>query len=169
MNRDLYVVQNKIISKLYRNNLYPDLETNLIDVLTNIVSIEEGLSRWESKLKPELQLRPWTAVSSTASTDPVFERLSVIIRLRYLHARVLAHRVMLRLLSRRLEESGVDRSLEQNSFLEKSIQQSISSCATSAREIIEIVHNMSSMPKKLGSWWFTIYYSKCCAIFSDHH
>lgn len=160
------MIQNEIISKLYYNNLHPDLGTNLTDILTNIVGIEDSLNRWEAKLSPELQLRPWIPTAPTATNEAVFERLSVIIRLRYLHTRILAHRVVLRLLSSCMEESASDCTWESESFSGKASRECMLSCASSAREIIEIVHTMSSVPKKLGSWWFTIYYSMYRPTFS---
>lgn len=143
--------------------MYTEVSNDLEQIGVDVAEIEHDLRQWELNLFPELKLKPWDAAISATSTlfDPIFERLSVIIRLRFLNTRLLVHRVTLRALSSRLENIRNGQAVETQSFSTLISEQSIKYCASSACELITIVNRMSTEPMKLGGRWFSIYYSKC--------
>lgn len=123
---------------------------------------------WKRNLFPQLQRRPWETMDAgtipISAWDPVFDRLSVIITLRYLNARILLHRpilsAFLRQRSRFRVDSAAQASEVDDPFFHDLGERSIKICEQSAMEIVEIVYNTSNPPALLGAWWFSAYYSK---------
>lgn len=147
---------------MYQSNLSSDISIDLDFLAAEIPRIEHDLGEWQRGLVPELKLTPWAVVSSTVESarDVVFEKLSVIVQLRYLHAKLLLHRATIRTLGQRLSNPQADQIDDSKSFSGCLAQQSLIQCMRSATELVDIVCKMSQVPLKLGSWWFSIYYSK---------
>lgn len=128
----------------------------------DIAGFEANLDEWYSSVEPKLKLKPWisSAILEMSPSDAVFQRLSVIMRLRFLHTKSLLHRVVLQSLCESCLKAGAASSDGETSFATMISQQSLSACLRYAVEIIEIVHSMSRVPFGLGGWWVSIYYSE---------
>lgn len=138
---------------------------NISTLTADIAGYEAKLDEWHSKLEPKLKLRPWISnINQETSEDAVFDRLSVIMWLRFLHTKSLLHRVVIQSLCESRLESGFASSSSDTSFTTIIGQQSLSACLRYAIEIIEIVHSMSKVRSRLGGWWFSIYYSKLVSV-----
>jgi hypothetical protein len=127
-------------------------------MLEKVLKLERLLMDWRRELPPMLRLRPWDASFSESAQNLIFDRLSIIIALRYLNARVLLHR---QVLTRFLEQiNNRNSDLEEDVFLHQFGQSSLQVCIDSALEIISIIHKVGKRPYLLGAWWFSTYYSK---------
>jgi len=166
--RKLYEILGSVVAKLYGQNLDEGLVENRPVPTQDILTIEDRLWNWKRNLSEKLSLRPWlnSGPSSEWSQQqppyhPVFARLSVVTRLRYLCVRILLHRPILThlLLERRLPfgESDGDGSVGLTQDMWKS---SVVICQDSAMETIDIIHRMSNSTHLLGAWWYTIYFGK---------
>ena len=155
-----------IICELYGGNLDVDPALVIPTMLERTVVLEQKLATWRHNLFPLLQRKPWDTLDpnsvSGSTWDPVFDRLSVIIMLRYLNTRILLHRPILgaflcqRARSEYYEEAGS----REDSFFNDLGERSVRICQQSAMQIVEIVHKTSDPPALLGAWWFTAYYSE---------
>lgn len=147
---------------MYKGNLSTDISIDLDFLTVEISRIEHDLGEWQHSLVPALKLTPWVMAAPVAesTSDLVFEKLSVIIRLRFLHAKLLLHRATIRTLGQRLATSQASQNDYSKSYFGCLAQQSLVLCMRSAVEIVDIVCTMSKIPSKLGSWWFSTYYSK---------
>jgi hypothetical protein len=166
----LYYVLGDIISELYGDNVDIDLGLAIPTMLERTVVLEQKLAAWKHNLIGHLQRRPWdvqeTDSVSVSTWDPVFDRLSVILALRYLNTRIVLHRPILSAFLRQrggLKGAAVS-SPHEDPFFNDLGERSVRICQQSAIEIVEIVHKTSKPPALLGAWWFTAYYSKCFAI-----
>ncbi|KAK5092503.1 hypothetical protein LTR70_005465 [Exophiala xenobiotica] len=145
---------------LYNNNLSTGSEVGMHLAVVDVARLDQALNDFERNLEAKLRLRPWDSTAEiTVEPDAVFEKLSVIMRLRYLHARLLLHRTVLRALTDKCEEHQIDSGVRLGRFAGGLAQQSLSLCMSTAAEIVEIVYEMSALPLKLGSWWFSTYYT----------
>lgn len=135
-------------------------------MLESTVALEQRLTAWKRNLYPQLRRRPWDALDSDSLSpiawDPVFDRLSVIITLRYLNARILLHRpVLSAFLRKRVRQRVGGAELdEEDAFFQDLGERSVKICEQSAMEIVQIVYRTSAPPALLGAWWFSAYYSK---------
>ncbi len=168
--RQLYYILGDIITQLYGSNVDSDPNLSIPTLLERTLSLEQRLSAWRRNLFPQLQRRPWDTLDPdsvwASAWDPVFDRLSVIITLRYLNTRILLHRPML---SAFLRKRACYRSLgvqsdEEDPYFQDLAEKSLKICAQSAMEIVQIVHKTSAPPTLLGAWWFSTYYSKMCCL-----
>ena len=135
-------------------------------MLERTVVLEQKLAMWKHNLLTQLQRRPWDTLDpngvSVSTWDPVFDRLSVILMLRYLNTRIVLHRPILSAFLRqrgrsRLSSESIPRD---DPFFNDLGERSVRICQQAAVEIVEIVHKTSKPPALLGAWWFTTYYSK---------
>jgi hypothetical protein len=136
------------------------------------VVLEQKLTAWKHKLLPQLQRRPWDSLDpdgvSVSTWDPVFDRLSVILTLRYLNTRIVLHRPILSAFLRQRSRPRTAESLaREDPFFNDLGDRSVRICQQSAMEIVEIVYKTSKPPALLGAWWFTAYYSKYSRVLSD--
>lgn len=129
-------------------------------MLESVIRLESKLLQWRRDLPPQLRARPWDDSLSESTQNIIFDRLSIILSLRYLNTRILLHR---QVLARFLEQiNNGDRNSEEGLFLRQFGHGSLQVCLESASEIISIVHKMGKKPSLLGAWWFSTYYSKLC-------
>jgi hypothetical protein len=127
-------------------------------MLENVIKLESKLLQWRRDLPLQLKARPWDASFVETNHNVIFDRLSIILLLRYLNTRILLHR---QVLARFLEQiNNGDRNSEEGLFLRQFGYGSFQACLESASEIIFIVHKMGKKPSLLGAWWFSTYYSK---------
>ncbi|KAH0831548.1 hypothetical protein FOPE_00461 [Fonsecaea pedrosoi] len=164
LDRQLYYILGDIISELYGGNVDIDPGLTVPTMLERTVVLEQKMAAWKHNLFPQLQRRPWDTLDpdtvSLSAWDPVFDRLSVIITLRYLNTRILLHRPILSAFLRqraRVKVSGEPVEPE-DPFFNDLGERSVKICQQAALEIVEIVHKTSKPPALLGAWWFTAYY-----------
>ncbi|KIX01785.1 uncharacterized protein Z518_09512 [Rhinocladiella mackenziei CBS 650.93] len=170
----LYFILGDIISQLYGSNVDADPQLTIPTMLERTLILEQQLTAWKRSLFPQLQRRPWDTLDPepmlSSTWDPVFDRLSVIITLRYLNTRILLHRPILSAFLRRRAylRNGGDIFEEGDSFFHDVGKRSIQICQQSAVEVVDIVHKTSKPPALLGAWWFSAYYTfnAALAIFS---
>lgn len=134
-------------------------ETPLPEVLKHGLSVEQKLLCWRANLPTELKRRPWSEQSEQLpGQDPVFDKLSAIIHLRYLNVSLLRHRAIL---DRYLDSLENQRHIAgaQDPFFLDFAQHSLKVSQESAVEIVDIVSKMSYHSAALGAWWFSAYYT----------
>ncbi len=163
-SRQLYLILGDIISQLYSANLDFEKGPETSEILPIVVVFEEKLESWKRNLPTELRKRPWDVLNPQVPESPfdasIFDRLSVIAKLRYLNVRILLHRPVLvralqRVLSERLTESVVGER-----FVSGFEESSLDLCRKSATEVVDIVFAASRSASLLGSSWFSSYYSE---------
>jgi hypothetical protein len=159
----LYKIQGSVIAQLYGSNMDSIATQSLPSMIEQVLSLEQGLAMWRNNLFPQLQNRPWDALNPTSasppSLDPVFDKLSVVIALRYLNTRILLHRPVLSAL---LEQRKAPNTSTGEHYLTGLAEQSVTVCRDCALEVIQIVWRISTSRSTnlLGAWWFSAYYSK---------
>lgn len=166
MDRQLYYILGDIITQLYGSNVDFDSDISMLTLIERTLALEQRLSAWKRNLFPQLQRRPWDTFDSetisTSTWDPIFDRLSVIITLRYLNTRILLHRPVLSAFLRKracYRAATVQTEGEDPYFLDLA-EKSLQICEQCAKEIVQIVYKTSKPPTLLGAWWFSAYYSK---------
>ncbi|KIY00691.1 uncharacterized protein Z520_03356 [Fonsecaea multimorphosa CBS 102226] len=168
----LYDVLGDIIKKLYGSNVDADVQQSVPALLGTISHLEHKLEVWKQNLPPQLQQLP-LEIKATGSDSPspafapVFDRLSVILTLRYLNTRILLHRPILSACLRQRYPFGAHEGPSPEAhgdFLHEFANVSIDICERSAVEVIDIVCNASRQPGLLGTWWFTAYYTYNAAL-----
>jgi hypothetical protein len=166
VGRKLYFILADVIDQLYGSNIDTDPQLTMPIMLERTLVLEQKLADWRRNLVSPLQRRPWdladTDSASLSNWDHVFDRLSVIITLRYLNTRILLHRPILSafLLRRAHLWKGSAVLEDGNPFFHDLGQRSVQACEESAMEIVNIVQKTSKPPALLGAWWFSAYYSK---------
>ncbi|CAG9936781.1 unnamed protein product [Clonostachys rosea f. rosea IK726] len=158
----LYQVLGDIIANQYDQNIGTSTHTSLSCLLENTIRLEGQLLAWKRGLPDTLSRRPWDVNSGDSGADVVFDKLSVILKLRYLNIRTLLHRPVLARYMEQLRVHGPD----QNEMLWMQCfgQPYLEACIESASEIITIAHNLSDTPSTLGAWWFSTYYTFNAAL-----
>ncbi|OCT54128.1 C6 transcription factor [Cladophialophora carrionii] len=165
----LYYVLGDIISELYADNVDVDAGLAIPTIVERTVVLEQKLAAWKHKLLPQLLRRPWDTLDpegvSVSTWDPVFDRLSVILTLRYLNTRILLHRPILSAFLRQRSGPRTAESLaREDPFFNDLGDRSVRICQQSAMEIVDIVYKTSKPPALLGAWWFTAYYTFNAAL-----
>lgn len=161
----MYYVLGDIISELYGDNVDIDPGLAIPTLLERTVVLEQKLAAWKHRLIAQLQRRPWDTLDpdgvSVSNWDPVFDRLSVIITLRYLNTRIVLHRPILSAFLRQRGRSrgSAETVPSEDPFFNDLGERSVRICQQSAMEIVDIVYKTSRPPALLGAWWFTAYYS----------
>ncbi|KIW16954.1 hypothetical protein PV08_04145 [Exophiala spinifera] len=166
----LYYILGDVITQLYGSNVDVDPDISMLTLIERTLALEQRLSAWKRNLFPQLQRRPWDTFDSetisTSTWDPVFDRLSVVITLRYLNTRVLLHRPVLSAFLRKracYKAATVQTDGEDPYFLGLA-EKSLEICEKSATEIVQIVFKTSEPPTLLGAWWFSAYYTFNAAL-----
>ena len=150
---------------LYNDNLDLDTSVPLSEKIQRTISIEQKLVEWRRSLPIALCRTPWLDQSSSTSDGTiftsVFNKLSVMIHLRGLNARIVQHRAILEtLLSYSVDASNYSgtSAVEDNlniHYAERSLHE-ITDCAA---EVIDVVWSLKSSPSVLGALLFSLYYS----------
>ncbi|KAL7793969.1 fungal-specific transcription factor domain-containing protein [Trichoderma afarasin] len=162
----LYSILGDVIADQYGQNLGCAPQPSISLMLESVIRLESKLLQWRRDLPLHLKARPWDDSLSESNQNIIFDRLSIILSLRYLNTRILLHR---QVLARFLEQiNNGDRNSEEGLFLRQFGHGSLHVCLESASEIISIVHKMGKKPSLLGAWWFSTYYTfnAALAVFS---
>ncbi|UKZ78344.1 hypothetical protein TrVFT333_006081 [Trichoderma virens FT-333] len=158
----LYSILGDVIADQYGLNLGCAPQPSISLMLESVIRLESKLLQWRRDLPLQLKARPWDSSFIDSNQNIVFDRLSIILSLRYLNTRVLLHR---QVLARFLEQiNNGDRNSEEGILLRQFGHGSFQVCLESASEIISIVHKMGKKPSLLGAWWFSTYYTFNAAL-----
>ncbi|OQU95315.1 Fungal specific transcription factor domain-containing protein [Cladophialophora immunda] len=168
----LYEVLGDIIKKLYGSNTDAGVQQTVPALLGTISQLEHKLEVWKQNLPPQLQQLPLEIQRTspdlpTLAFAPVFDRLSIILALRYLNARILLHRPILSACLRQKHPFGPHKgpaSEAHHSYLYEFANISVKICERSAVEVIDIVCKASRQAGTLGTWWFSAYYTYNAAL-----
>ncbi|CAG9988603.1 unnamed protein product [Clonostachys byssicola] len=158
----LYQILGDIIASQYDQNIGTSTHTSLSCLLENTIRLEGQLLAWKRVLPDTLSRRPWDVKSGDSGADAVFDKLSVILKLRYLNIRTLLHRPVLARYLEQLRVHGPDQN--EMLWMQRFGQSYLEACIESASEIITIAHNLSDTPSTLGAWWFSTYYTFNAAL-----
>ena len=156
--RKLYEILGETIGELYGQNNGCGDPLPLPKTLRKVIKLETDLVKWRRQLPNELLVQACSPSAVDNEQALIFERLSTIMTLRYLNARVLLHRPVLSHFLRHTYESDLE--LEGNDFLLQCSRNSLQVCLDSAAEIIATMETAVTRPYMLGAWWFSLYYSQ---------
>ncbi|TLD23143.1 hypothetical protein PspLS_07105 [Pyricularia sp. CBS 133598] len=168
----LYQIMWNVIDLLYEGNLGCDAPKNIFDIASHLLQIEHQLLEWQHRLPPTMPLvQPAELMAGTptvALPSPIC-RLRVILTLRHLNLRVLAHRPVLQSFLAELgPASGDPPAQRRRATLHQVGANSMRLCVQSAASIIEIVSHVvrsDGLTKQmLGAWWFSLYYTFNAAL-----
>ncbi|RBR08995.1 uncharacterized protein FIESC28_10058 [Fusarium coffeatum] len=121
--------------------------------LDRVVQLDRCISRWEAKLPVHLR---WDLLES--NKDEIARRQAVILRMRFLHARILLLRPVLSRFC--LTQSPIDKRPDDN-LQARVVQQGAMFCVTTAQNMIETLVKHQSVDSTVGllpAWWYRVYY-----------
>lgn len=163
----LYKQLWNILDLLYGQNIGCDSPLPVSETVAHIFSLEQQLFSWERSLAHTLQPISTARIKNipqdeiSSSVQHSKWKFQVILTLRYLNLRVLLHRpVLVKFIAASTSPECDPHDLK---LLQQIGMNSLQICASSAMEIIDIVHEVVSEPgwkrSLLGAWWFSLYYS----------
>lgn len=122
-----------------------ELDPIRLNIQFGLVTEQEGkLSVWLSSLPAHLQF-------SAVTEDEKVKRQQKMLRVRYLHIRLMSHRpnlVSVIQIGRDSEKSVLD-----DNFLKTVIMASVRQCADCACDIIAVLKDITG-PEDMGAWWY---------------
>ncbi|KAJ6781282.1 hypothetical protein PWT90_05041 [Aphanocladium album] len=149
---ELYEISHKLVEILYST---PTARTKrmkpsqrAVSDLANIVQIDGDMAEWEQSLPPQLQKH---------SLGTIAARPSIILRLRFLHARILLLRPILSLVC--LPNGTVESDTER--LANRLHKQCALECVATARATIKIFFDHQVSDGTVGllpAWWYRLYY-----------
>ncbi|KAJ5306304.1 hypothetical protein N7508_005319 [Penicillium antarcticum] len=159
---ELYEILNDILLSLYKSPTPPSKPENSHNSYFNsfddgqvaVFRLDHALSTWSLDLPPHLRTS-----SPLSSRDPISDRQSIVLRLRFLHVRM----VLLRpILSKYCDLFTRERLIVSDDSLPQrfAVQCSIL-CVRSAQDLVDMVYNNFPPNGKIGklpSWWYNILY-----------
>ncbi|EWG49267.1 hypothetical protein FVEG_08843 [Fusarium verticillioides 7600] len=122
--------------------------------LDRVVQLDRCISRWQSKLPDHLR---WELLES--NTDEIARRQAVILRMRFLHARILLLRPVLSRFC--LTQSPQDKKSMDDNLQARVIQQGAMFCVTTAQNMINTLVKHQTLDGTVGllpAWWYRVYY-----------
>lgn len=151
------MIVGEIIDSVYLMNIPRDTEMAYETLLQRVIAIESKLEAWKSGLPVALRIKTKEEIVMNPIDTSDFSRLSTVLTLRYLNAKILLYRVILtRLLDNDLQRTA---NTTHSIFVHSSERISLDLSVLSATEMIEIHHAMlRSRQKMLTTWWFSLHY-----------
>ncbi|KAL6366158.1 hypothetical protein LRP88_00255 [Fusarium phalaenopsidis] len=134
--------------------LYGGSHNNDDEDLDKVVQLDRSLSKWEKKLPDHLK---WNMLE--ANKDEISRRQAVILRMRFLHARILLLRPLLSRFC--LTQSPAENSLADDTLQIRVIQQGAMFCVATAQNIITTLLTHQTLDSTVGllpAWWYRVYY-----------
>ncbi|RSL63252.1 hypothetical protein CEP54_005324 [Fusarium duplospermum] len=131
-----------------------DSSDNDDEDLDKVVQLDRSLSKWEKKLPDHLK---WNMLE--ANKDEISRRQAVILRMRFLHARILLLRPLLSRFC--LTQSPAENSLADDTLQIRVIQQGAMFCVATAQNIITTLLTHQTLDSTVGllpAWWYRVYY-----------
>ncbi|KAB5516905.1 fungal-specific transcription factor domain-containing protein [Coniochaeta sp. 2T2.1] len=160
----LYQILGDVIANQYGQNVGMPSHASLSSLFESTIRLEGQLLSWKRNLPPLLRQRPWESGTSVNAGDTmmVWDRLSIILTLRYLNVRALLHRPVL---ARFLEQTHAPPGDGEDAHvLERFGHPSLEVSLEAAAETIDIIHRFRETPVILGAWWFSAYYTFNAAL-----
>lgn len=158
----------EIIEQLYGHNISCEEHLGAGEIVARLFSLEQRLSSWEQNLHPNLKTLTYDQLSAmkeqaqlTANQKDA-QTLRIVLTLRCLNLRLLLHRpILVRFLNSGSESFGDTHDIQ---MLRQIGSHSLQVCMHTADEIISIVYSIvtsvDATRTSVGSWWYTLYYSK---------
>ncbi|RXG42334.1 hypothetical protein VDGE_09607 [Verticillium dahliae] len=125
------------------------------DDFDKVVQLDRSLSHWEQRLPVHLR---WTSLVDTA--DEVSRRQTVILRMRFLHARILLLRPVLSRFCLAPPTRAVTFGLT-DSLQARVVEQGALFCVSTAQNMIAVLLEHQTSDNTIGllpAWWYRVYY-----------
>lgn len=125
------------------------------DDFDKVVQLDRSLSHWEQRLPVHLR---WTSLVDTA--DEVSRRQTVILRMRFLHARILLLRPVLSRFCLAPPTRAVTFGLI-DSLQARVVEQGALFCVSTAQNMIAVLLEHQTSDNTIGllpAWWYRVYY-----------
>ncbi|KPM41410.1 hypothetical protein AK830_g5133 [Neonectria ditissima] len=123
--------------------------------LDKVVRLDRSLSRWENSLPTRLR---WNSLDTTV--DEISRRQTVILRMRFLHARILLLRPLLSRFC--LAQSPTDNTTKVDDTLQaRFVEQGALFCVSTAQSVITTLLTHQTLDSTVGllpAWWYRVYY-----------
>ncbi|KAI8963458.1 hypothetical protein F5Y11DRAFT_365044 [Daldinia sp. FL1419] len=122
--------------------------------LITVIKLDDALNKLENNLPSYLKL-----TCPNISEDEILHRRAVIMKIRFLHARMLLLRPVLGKFC--LSQSQKEKSNDEESLGGRLIEQCAHSCVVSAKRMITTICEHESIGgsiKLLPAWWYRVYY-----------
>ncbi|KAH8597630.1 fungal-specific transcription factor domain-containing protein [Bisporella sp. PMI_857] len=176
----LYLILGRIISAIYKpwsvqgTNADARLNTTIntrVSDLEAIVSLDAELSTFEGSIAFYLHWERRRSMRDdlTEVSEWIIRRQGNVLHARYMHVRVLLHRLTFQRLCRQTGPLQQAHQLaEKTSNIERSLQykidiQSVAACVDASVDLINLLHNSVSTTTD-GAWWYTTYYLYTAAM-----
>ncbi|KAM0322186.1 hypothetical protein ACHAQA_009676 [Verticillium albo-atrum] len=120
-----------------------------------VVQLDRSLSKWEQSLPAQLR---WSSLEAT--TDDISRRQSVILRMRFLHARILLLRPVLSRFCLASPSPAVTFGIS-DSLQARVVEQGALFCVSTAQNIIAVLLEHQTSDNTIGllpAWWYRVYY-----------
>ncbi|KAF7552841.1 hypothetical protein G7Z17_g4013 [Cylindrodendrum hubeiense] len=122
--------------------------------LDKVVRLDRSLSKWENSLPNHLK---WNLLDTT--TDEISQRQAVILRMRFLHARILLLRPLLCRFC--LAQSPAEHARVDDTLQGRFVEQGALFCVSTAQSIITTLLTHQTLNDTVGllpAWWYRVYY-----------
>lgn len=150
-----------VLDTLYGGNLGCDNPLDIYETASILLHTEQQLAEWYIRLPSSMPLiEPAEIAPGDENSNTGISRYRVILTLRYLNLRVLAHRPILQKLLGLVSDH--DCQNRQITTLRQIGLNSLRICIQSALQIVELIAhiiNSGESQQHLGAWWFSLYYS----------
>jgi hypothetical protein len=162
----MFALLGTAVERLYGNNLGFEEDKPVLSLASDVLSVEQGLHEWTSGLPSWLRLASTSAFQSAPTAlEGLAKRFQTITVVRYNYMRALIHRpVLVRLLSQMTEHKV---PATESRLLRDVGQRSLDACVESSVDLISCVHTVCkarAQKSLLGTWWCSLYFSKCQRI-----
>ncbi|EMD93153.1 hypothetical protein COCC4DRAFT_75864 [Bipolaris maydis ATCC 48331] len=156
----LYRIMTDVLDVLYGSNLGCEDHTDVFEAASYLLRCEQKFFSWQRDLPKQISLIRLEDLEQEANDFRVMS-LRIILTLRFLNLRILAHRPILCMYLESLGASQIDPL--QLATLRQVGANSVQLCVQSATNIVKITswalkHN-SPHRNLLGAWWFSLYYT----------
>ncbi|KAL4928070.1 putative C6 transcription factor [Aspergillus undulatus] len=165
----LYSITGNVIDHLYDGNLGSEEKIPNYELIARVLRMRHLLETWVAGLPFHISLLNSKDCSLQLGKDVGIDRFRLLLTLRYHNLRILIHRVVLVRLCDSIDDYHDGQGQEYDPMALQDIARSTTQISTeSAAQIIDIVRFVVDsewlQPRRLGSWWFTLYYTFDAAL-----
>ncbi|KAH7121526.1 fungal-specific transcription factor domain-containing protein [Dactylonectria macrodidyma] len=124
------------------------------EALDKVVQLDRSLSKWENRLPNHLR---WNMLDTTS--DEISQRQAVILRMRFLHARILLLRPLLCRFC--LAQSPTENTKVDDTLQARFVEQGALFCVSTAQSMITTLLQHQTLNNTVGllpAWWYRVYY-----------
>lgn len=163
-HRKLYDIVGITLDKVYQNNVPSLKQPSYFELFNTAMSIGPLLVRWGGGLSLRVRAgAPESGFEQVRPEQSIGDMLGLVLRLRYLHTRMLLHRQMIVCFLR--YESSHDFGGGELEFLRTFGRTSLEVCLRSAIDTLDLLNDRDvpgAHPQTLTSWWFQVCYGEHC-------